>query len=346
MIGRNISDSIDISKLKSRLLMITNANLTSSFTSIKLSSLKSLFFLFFSLISFNTHANSSHNLTTPILVDSQWLQSHFIRKDEHVVILDLRAREDYLKGHIPSAINIPFTKFNRSINKVKGFLITPLSFQELMEQNGIKPSNHLVLYSDKTVLDATRIYWSFDFYGHQKLSILNGGLVAWQKDIGTTEIKLNTLKPSRYVVSIHPQKFASKFKTAMSTKQSNTYLIDARPIDEYSGLKSKTDVFGHIPSAQNLPWEQLVKSSETPVKEDSYFRYLSIDELEELFKNIPQDSNIIVYCNGGKESSVLYFGLKLIGRETALYDGSWFEWSSDKSLPITPPSKRVKNGQN
>ena len=307
---------------------------------------KSLFLLLFSLISFNTAANSSHSLDIPILVDSQWVQSHFIKKNKQIVILDLRTREDYLKGHIPNAINIPFAEFNRSINKVKGFLITPLSFQDLMEQKGIKPTDHLVLYSDKTILDATRIYWSFDFYGHQKLSVLNGGLVAWQKDIGTTEVKPNTLKPSKYVVSIHPQKFASKFKTTMATRQSNTYLIDARPSEEYNGLKSKTDVFGHIPSAQNLPWKHLVKSSETPAKEDSYFQYLSIGELDEKFKDAPQDANIIVYCNGGKEASVLYFGLKLLGREAALYDGSWFEWSTDKSLPITAPNKWVKHEPN
>ncbi|WEJ62096.1 sulfurtransferase [Thiomicrorhabdus lithotrophica] len=326
--------------------MSISTKLTNSSAPKNLNLSKSLFLLLFCLISFNVHANSIHSAANPILVDSQWVQNNFIKKDKQIVILDLRSREAYLKGHIPSSINIPFTNFNRSINKVKGFLIAPLSFQDLMEKNGIKPTDHLVLYSDKTVLDATRVYWSFDFYGHQKLSVLKGGLAAWKRDIGTTEVRLNTLKPSKYVVSIHPEKFASKFKTAMATQQSNTYLIDARPSEEYNGLKSKTDVFGRIPSSQNLPWKQLVKSSETPAKEDSYFQYLSIGELDEQFKDAPLDANIIVYCNGGKESSVVYFGLKLLGREAALYDGSWFEWSSDKSLPITPPNKAVTHEQN
>jgi len=347
MDGLHISDNIGIRKLISRATMSISTKLTNNSAPppINLNLSIFLFLLLFSLISFNTHANPPHSSTNPILIDSQWVKKHFIKKDKQIVILDLRSREAYLKGHIPSAINIPFSEFNRSINKVKGFLINPLSFQELMEQNGIKPTDHLVLYSDKTVLDATRVYWSFDFYGHQKLSVLNGGLVAWQRDIGITEVKPNTLEPSEYVVSIDPQKFASKFKTAMATQQSNTYLIDARPSEEYNGLKSKTDVFGRIPSSQNLPWKQLVKPSETPAKEDSYFQYLSIGELDEQFKDAPLDANIIVYCNGGKESSVLYFGLKLLGREAALYDGSWFEWSSDKSLPIIPPNKAVTHEQ-
>lgn len=322
-----------------------NAKLINISAKIKINLYRFLFLLLMSFISFNTYATSSNNITSPILVDSQWLKNHFIQKDKQIVIIDLRASEEYLKSHIPTSINIPFTKFNRSMNKVKGFLITPFSFQELMEQNGIKSNDHLVLYSDKTILESTRIYWSFNFYGHKKVSVLNGGLFAWQKDIGTTETQPNILKPSKYEVSIHPQKFASKFKTLMATKQSNTHLIDARSFEEYSGLESKTDVFGHIPSAENLPWRELVKSSSPSTNKDRHFRYLSLDKLAEQFKHIPQDENIIVYCNGGKESSVLYFGLKLIGREAALYDGSWFEWSSDKSLPITPPSNGITKEQ-
>ncbi|MEA1989135.1 MAG: rhodanese-like domain-containing protein [Pseudomonadota bacterium] len=166
--------------------MIIKEKLIKTSTSMMFTLLMLLTFLLMSFISSTSYSSSSLHTATPILVDSQWVKNHFIQKDKQVVILDLRAREAYLKSHIPSAINIPFTKFNRSLNKVKGFLITPLSFQLLMEKHGIKSSDHLALDSDKTILNATRIYWSFDFYGHQKISVLNGGLAAWHKDIGTT----------------------------------------------------------------------------------------------------------------------------------------------------------------
>ncbi len=208
-----------------------------------------------------------------------------------------------------------------------------------MEKKGIQLDDHLVLYSDKTVLDSTRIYWSFDFYGHEQLSVLNGGLRAWQKHGRKTETEIVTLPTSTYQVAIHPSKFASKFKTLMATKQKYTYIVDARPAEEYQGKISKTDQFGHIPTASNFPWKQLVEPSDNPPTEESYFQYLSREKLQEQLKSIPQDKQVILYCNGGRESSVLYFGLKLLGREAALYDGSWFEWSSDKSLPITSPYK-------
>ncbi|MEA3404144.1 MAG: rhodanese-like domain-containing protein, partial [Pseudomonadota bacterium] len=175
------------------------------------------------------------------------------------------------------------------------------------------------------------------------LSVLDGGLKAWQKVGGKIEIQPNTLEPSTYQVSIQPKKFASKFKTLMATKQENTLIVDARPEQEYQGLESRTDQFGHIPTAINLPWKQLVEPSDKPPTEESYFRYKTLNKLQEQFEIIPENKKIILYCNGGRESSVLYFGLKLLGREAALYDGSWFEWSSDKSLPKTSPVKRGQN---
>ena len=31
---------------------------------------------------------------------------------------------------------------------------------------------------------------------------------------------------------------------------------------------------------------------------------------------------------------MVYFALKELGRKSALYDGSWFEWSADNSPPV------------
>lgn len=301
--------------------------------------LNSIIVVFISFISINSYASHPSNSSIPLLIDSEKLQSYLKEPKQNTVLIDLRTNKEYLKGHIPSSINIPYDSFNRSIQKVKGFLLAPLDFQELMEKNGIQQTDHLIFYSDKTVLESTRTYWAFDFYGHKKLTVLDGGITAWAKNGGTIEKGVNKLKPSQYEVTIHPEKFASKFKTAMATKQSNSYLIDARPPAEYNGKESKTDQFGHIPTAVNLPWPTLVEPSEKPPSKDSFFRYLPLNELEKKFENVPEDKKLILYCNGGKESSVIYFGLKLLGRDAALYDGSWFEWSSDKSLPIESPTK-------
>ena len=38
-------------------------------------------------------------------------------------------------------------------------------------------------------------------------------------------------------------------------------------------------------------------------------------------------------CGSGITASVLAFGAHLLGREAAVYDGSWTEWGADPSTP-------------
>jgi len=302
-----------------------------------------IIFLFtFALNSFaspNTHA-------FPIIVDASSLKQTLKSPSPNLRIIDLRTKEAYLEGHIPGAINIPFGEFNRSINSVKGFLITPIKFQKLLESKGLTEKDYIILYSDKTILDSTRVFWSFDFYGHEKLSILNGGIQAWLKSEGRTSTQMESLPPSHYQTSIHPDKFSSKFKTFMATKLDNTVILDARPPEQYAGIESHTSRYGHIPSAQNLPWKTLVEEVEGIEKGESYLQYRDLDQLKETFKGVPEDKDVIVYCNGGRESSVLYFGLRLLNKQGAAYDGSWFEWSADSSLPISLPAAPNDGGKN
>ena len=261
-------------------------------------------------------------------------------------IIDLRAPNKYQAGHIPHAINIPFAKFNRTKNGVEGFVISPQQFQTLMEQHGIKNSDAVALYSDWAYLEAARIYWVFDLYGHHKIQVLNGGIQAWKKQKRPLETATNTLPPSHYLVEIHPQKLATKLQTLIAAKASpNFVLVDARPVDQYEGKTSLTDRKGHIPNAINLPWYDLVQNRDAQDgydHEDKPTKMVDWQQLQQKLNQLtqlPKDKKIIVYCNGGMESSILYMALKQLNRDASLYDGSWFEWSKDLSLPVKNPSQ-------
>ncbi|KRT60270.1 sulfurtransferase, partial [endosymbiont of Ridgeia piscesae] len=59
-----------------------------------------------------------------------------------------------------------------------------------------------------------------------------------------------------------------------------------------------------------------------------------LSELRALYAGIGQNKRIITYCNRGKQSALTYFVLRQLGYEAAAYDGAWFEWSNDSTLPI------------
>jgi thiosulfate/3-mercaptopyruvate sulfurtransferase len=41
----------------------------------------------------------------------------------------------------------------------------------------------------------------------------------------------------------------------------------------------------------------------------------------------------VLTCGSGITASTLAFGLHLLGKDAALYDGSWSEWGADRSTP-------------
>ncbi len=61
-------------------------------------------------------------------------------------------------------------------------------------------------------------------------------------------------------------------------------------------------------------------------------------ELKNIYKDIPKDKDIILYCDGGAEAALNYIVLQELGFKASVYDGSWLEWGNDPSVPIENPS--------
>lgn len=269
------------------------------------------------------------------LIPVQWLYPRL--DDSSLVIVDLRKAEDYVKGHIPNAINLPFSTFTREKNGVQGYVETPGTVNQVLSAAGIRNEDTIVLYSDWSFIESMRVYWILDFYGHSKTLILDGGIQAWEKQGKKLSVNNIILPPSNFIVEINPDVITTKVRTFMATKSQDYYILDARDGEQYSGEKSLTNRKGHIPNAKNIPWFDLIKNREAINNFDRIETPSILDEpkvLMDKLSNIPRDKKIILYCNGGQESSVIYFALKQIGVKSSLYDGSWFEWSADKKMPV------------
>ena len=60
---------------------------------------------------------------------------------------------------------------------------------------------------------------------------------------------------------------------------------------------------GHIPGAQNAPWNEPLDPDRVP------------------------DGELVAYCGSGVTATVLIHRLARAGRDAKLYPGSWSEWS-------------------
>jgi thiosulfate/3-mercaptopyruvate sulfurtransferase len=279
------------------------------------------------------------------LVEVAWLKDNLAKHG--LVVLDVRATKDvYLKGHVPGAIWTDYAKGGWRVkdkNGVEGMLPAPEAIAALFSSHGIDNDTHVVIASEgqraQDMGIATRLYWTFKVAGHDKVSILNGGMAAWLK------IDVKTKQPLYPVETAETKPAVGKaFKVALRKEmligtedvkaaiQSRIPLVDNRPIDFHVGLSKSpaAKTAGTIPTAVNLPEAFLTRDN------GGFFR--TRQELEMLHKlvGLPTTGRQITFCNTGHWASLGWFvASEIMGnKDVQMYDGSMAEWTANASAPV------------
>ena len=109
-------------------------------------------------------------------------------------------------------------------------------------------------------------------------------------------------------------------------------IIDGRSSDFYLGINNTSPSlrYGTISGAKNITNQWLLKNGSL------YFH--KKENLEKIINNqgINFNKPQISFCNAGLESSIVWFALSEIlkNSKSKLYESSLAEWSIDKSLPM------------
>ena len=277
------------------------------------------------------------------LVDVAWMKEHSC--DEDVRVLDIRnpldggSRTMYLQGHIPCAVYTDYLQggWRSVVADVPGQLSKPEDLARMIGDLGIDNDTHVVVYHHgKSAVDAgsaTRMYWTFKVLGHDNVSILNGGYLAYAADTSNRiERGSNKPEPRTFTANLRTGMLLTKEDVKKAIDDDGVTLVDMRPNHQFVGInrhpKSKRN--GTIPTARSLPESWLT------INGGGMFR--AVAELERLYALAEVDprSNQIAFCNTGHWASLGWFASsELLGNaNAALYDGSMVEWSSDESLPM------------
>jgi thiosulfate/3-mercaptopyruvate sulfurtransferase len=239
-------------------------------------------------------------------------------------IVDVREEDAYLKGHIPGAVRVSLRELDSLESNRAGMPVPMDRAKALFARLGIDKNTVVVAYDDVNNRSAARLFYVLEFYGHDKVRVLDGGFKRWVAEGGTLETTVPQVAEGKKAPKVKDKHTA----TADRIAKKKPIIVDTRSADEFSGKAKTPGRPGHIPGALNIDWRETL----TP---DGRFK--TVPELQALFtsKGVSKNKEVAAYCNSGVRASALYFALRLAGYSKArLYDGSWEDWGTDEKRPV------------
>lgn len=263
--------------------------------------------------------------------------------DDALILLDARhdlgnhqlGREQYLEGHIPGAIFLDH-EIDLCGPKTGKNGRHPLpdreDFIRLLGNLGIGHQANIVVYDARDSMFAAHLWWMLRWAGCTKVRVLNGGWSAWGQISGDIEREKSAPRaPVVWGGASTSMAVIDACAVLANIRQPVFTVIDARAENRFRGENETIDpVAGHIPGAVNWPFSRNLDS-------DGFFRpvqALKSDFAELLGKQTPE--KIIHQCGSGISACHNLLAMEVAGLTgSALYSGSWSEWCSDSSRPVT-----------
>ena len=269
------------------------------------------------------------------LVSTEWIAEHANDKGLRLVEVDVDPTH-YERGHIEGAVGWNWKKHlqDQLVRDIAG----KQALEELLSESGISPDTNVVLYGDNNNWFAAYAYWALKYYGHDKVQLVDGGRVKWEKEGREYSTVVPRVEKSHYHFHGSTKEDIRAYKDHVQSKIGKAALVDVRSPKEFSGELLAPENLpqegaqrgGHIPTAASIPWATAVNA------EDGTFK--SIAELQEIYggRGVTADKEVIAYCRIGERSAHTWFVLKeLLGYpDVRNYDGSWTEWGSSIRVPI------------
>lgn len=282
----------------------------------------------------------------PPLVSTSWLAERLGRPgliiadaSYHLPHTGRDGRAEYLSAHLPGAVFFDVDGIKDEANPLPHMIPTPERFAAAMSELGISNEDHVVVYDAHGLMSATRAWWMLRIFGHDRVSILDGGLPKWRaENRAVTSDAIATKQRGNFVATFRPALVRSRSQMLANLATRKEQVVDARSGGRFEGTAPEPRAGlrgGHIPGSRSLPYDQLIDAALKTLRPPA--------ELEAAFDaaGVERSRPVVCSCGSGVSAGVLAFGLFITGhRNAAIYDGSWAEWGLPGDTPVeTGPAR-------
>ena len=272
------------------------------------------------------------------LVNTDWLRKNLL--SDNIKILDCSwhmpnsersGKLEFEACHIPGSIFFDIDEFSDKKSSFPHTVLADDKFSQMISNLGISNQDHIVVYDALGIFSSPRVWWMFNYYGHNQVSILDGGLIKWCKEKKEVESG-KSKKYSKTTFKVNENHFLLKTYEDIKKNISNNsfQILDARSKGRFEGIDAeprKNLRSGSITNSINLPWNECIDP-------DSKC-FLEKLALEQKFKSLKiNDSQPIVFsCGSGISACVIGKAFNIINNKPVnIYDGSWTEWATKEGL--------------
>jgi thiosulfate/3-mercaptopyruvate sulfurtransferase len=263
-----------------------------------------------------------------LLAETGWLAEHL--PDPRVRIVDARSANEYAAGHIPGAVHMD--GFGSSIPRAEnGDMGSPAEFARIVGGLGIGNDSTVVVY-DTPSQRMGMVAWTFLYYGHDDVRILDGGITKWLAEGHPLDTQPPQWPAVAYVAHPVEAVYCSLEQAKSGVGRDDFVFWDTRSDGEYTGDEAgfrSPPRPGHIPGAAHLEWTELLDPVSRTLKPAADLRVL----LEA--RGITPDKQVASYCNGGARGALGSFVLRVLGYDRGqAYAGSFAQWSSQPDTEV------------
>jgi thiosulfate/3-mercaptopyruvate sulfurtransferase len=261
-----------------------------------------------------------------MLVETDWVALH--ASDPGVRLVDMRGAAAYAAGHIPGAVHVEEGPLRDPEDRLT-YLPPPEAFAARMSRAGITNTTHVVAYDDQGGKMAARLWYVLNAYGHERVSLVNGGWNKWVAEKRPVSTEAPRVAPAAFVPKVTPALTCPS--TELLARKPGVVVLDTRSPAEYAGVQTSPGATkaGRIPGAVNVDWKENVTGPDLVFKTGT--------ELKKLYegKGITPDQEIVSHCASGGRAAQTLFTLKLLGYPNVrVYYGSFSDYTARPDAPV------------